>query len=141
MRTGCSCVQVREGGRLWTELLLGCGQKLPVTHLPVGVSEPRRSRKCSHRTILLHPEDEECPWCPLLFFPGCLLISGDMMPDQLCNSPFSLLSGHLTASGPRTRALNVGRALIKKKPFPLGPMSLMITSPPVPGGKLVPDLG
>lgn len=95
----------------------------------------------SHRTILLHPEDEECPWCPLLFFPGCLLISGDMMPDQLCNSPFSLLSGHLTASGPRTRALNVGRALIKKKPFPLGPMSLMITSPPVPGGKLVPDLG
>ena len=29
---------------------LGCGQELPFTHLPVGVSQPSGPRKCSHRT-------------------------------------------------------------------------------------------
>lgn len=48
-KTGCFSAQMTADWRVWTELLPGCGQKLPFTHLPVGVSPLPRLGKDFHR--------------------------------------------------------------------------------------------
>ena len=55
---------------------LGCGQELPFTHLPVGVSQPSGPRKCSHRTS------------PLGHLQGCYPVG-----LEACGDSRHLLSG------------------------------------------------
>ena len=62
VRTDRACVQMREGWVLWTEPPLGCGQELPFTHLPGGVSQPSGPRKCSHGPAPLDTYKDVIQW-------------------------------------------------------------------------------
>ena len=63
---------------LWTEPPLGCGQGLPFTHLPGGVSQPSGPRKCSHGPAPLDTYKDVIQWAWKLvvgLYTPCLAVA------------------------------------------------------------------